>query len=156
MKRVVAVLVGVGIVVGGGVAVAWAHPAGPNREAARACLGEARDADPGADRAALRQAVRECLEAQGISVPAPTAQQRARREALRACLEGVKEANPDASREERRELARPCLEQAGIDPGRFRPRLAELRECRARVKAEHPTAEGAERRRLVRECVAAG
>ena len=155
MKRVLAVLVGTGIVVGGGVTVASAHPGGPNREAARACLAEARAADPDADKAALREAVRDCLDARGITVPRPSPEQQAKREALRTCLQGVKDANPDADRARLRELAAPCLEQAGIDPGRFRPRLAELRECRAKVKADHPDADRAELRRLVRECVQA-
>ena len=152
MKRVLAVLVGAGIAVGGGVA-AWAHPGGPNREAARACLAEARAADPDADKAALREAVRDCLEAQGISRPEPTPEEQARREALRTCLQGVKSANPDADRAQLRELAEPCFDEAGIEPRRLRPRLAELRECRAEVKAEQPDAEGAELRRLVKECM---
>ena len=152
MKRVLAVLVGAGIAVGGGVA-AWAHPAGPNREAARACLADAKAADPDADKAALREAVRDCLEAQGITRPEATPKQQARREALRTCLQGVKSANPDAERAELRELARPCLEQAGIEPGRGRPGLARLRECRAELEAEHPDADRAELRRLMRECV---
>ena len=152
MKRVLAMLVGAGIAVGGGVA-AWAHPGGPNREAARACLAEARAADPDADKAALRGAVRDCLEAQGISRPEPTPEEQARREALRTCLQGVKSANPDADRAQLRELAEPCFDEAGIEPRRLRPRLAELRECRAEVKAEQPDAEGAELRRLVKECM---
>lgn len=151
MKRVVAVLVGAGIVVGGGVA--WAHPGGPNREAARACRAEAKAADPEADRAALREAVRHCLEAQGIDVPEPSPEQQARREALRACLQGVKEANPEADRAQLRQLAQPCFDEAGIEPRPLRPRLAELRQCRAQVNADHPDAEGAELRRLVRECM---
>jgi ribosomal 50S subunit-associated protein YjgA (DUF615 family) len=107
MKRVLAVLVAAGIIVGGGVA--WAHPGGPNRDAARACLAEAKAADPDADRAALRQAVRQCLEAQGITRPEPTPEQRARREALRACVQSVKAANPDADRAELRRLVRECM-----------------------------------------------
>ena len=154
MKRVLAALVGAGIAVGGGVA-AWALPGGPNREAGRACLAEAKAADPDADKAALRQAVRDCLEAQGISRPEPTPEQQARREALRTCLQGVKSANPDAEGAELRELAKPCFDEAGIEPRRLRPRLAELRECRDRVTAEHPDAEGADLRRLVRECMQA-
>ena len=152
MKRVLAVLVGAGIAVGGGVA-AWAHPAGPNREAARACVADAKAADPDADKAALREAVRDCLEAQGITRPEPTPEQQARREALRTCLQAVKSANPAADRAQLRELARPCLEEAGIEPGQGRPRLAELRECRAEVKAEHPDADRTDLRRLMRECV---
>ena len=152
MKRMLAVLVGAEIAVGGGVA-AWAHPGGRDRQAARACLAEAEAADPDADKAALRQAVRQCLEAQGITRPEPSPEQQAKREALRTCLQDVKSANPDADRAGLRELARPCFEQAGIEPGRGRPRLAALRECRAEVRAEHPDAEGAELRRLVRECV---
>ena len=70
MKRVLVVLVGTGIAVGGGVA-AWAHPASPNREAARTCLADAKAADPDADKTVLREAVRDCLEAQGITPPGP-------------------------------------------------------------------------------------
>ena len=152
MKRVLAVLVGAAIAGGGGVA-AWAHPGGPNREAAKACRAGAKEADPDAGDAALREAVRSCLEAQGITPREPTPEQRATREALRACLEGVKEANPDAERSELRDLAGPCFEQAGIEPGRLRPRRAELRECREQVRAQHPDAERADLRRLVKECV---
>jgi hypothetical protein len=107
MKRVLAVLVGAGVAVGGGIA--WAHPGGPHREAARACLAEAKAANPEADRAALRQAVRSCLEAQGISVPKPTPEQQARRAVLRACLNGVKSANPDAEGIELRRLVKECM-----------------------------------------------
>ena len=155
MKRVLAVLVGAGIAVGGGVA-AWAAPGGENRAAAKACLREARTADPNADKAALRDAVRTCLEAQGIEPRELTPEQQAKREALKACLRGVKATNPDAERAELRELAKPCLDAAGIAPGALRPRLAEARACLGQVRAEHPDAERAEVRRLVRECVGAG
>jgi hypothetical protein len=155
VRRVLAALVGAGVVVGGGVA-AWASPGGPNREAAKACRAEAKQADPDAGRESLRDAVRSCLEAQGITPREPTPEQRATREALRACLQGVKEANPDADRAELRPLAKPCFEDAGIAPGRLRPRLAELRECREQVGAEHPDAAGADVRRLVKECMQEG
>lgn len=108
MKRVLAVLVGAGIAVGGGVA--WAHPGGPNREAAKACLAEARAANPEADWAALRQAVRQCLEAQGISRPEPTPEQQARREALRECRARVHAGHPDAEGAELRRLVRECVQ----------------------------------------------
>ena len=111
MRRVLAVLVGAGIAVGGGVA-AWAHPGGPNREAARACLGEARAADPDADKAALREAVKACFEAQGIAPGgrrALTPEQQAARDALRACRQEARAANPEAARAELRRLVVECL-----------------------------------------------
>lgn len=155
MRRLLALLVGAGVAVGGGVA-AWAGPAGPNREATKACRAEARAADPDADRQALKDAVRTCLEAQGLTRPRrdePSPEQQARRDALRTCLQGVRSANPDAERAELRELAKGCLEQAGIDPAHVRTKFAELKECRKAVRADHPDAARLELRRLVRECV---
>ena len=156
MKRVLAVLVGAGVAVGGGVA-AWAGPGGgPNRAAAKACAADAKAADPEIDRAALREAVMGCLEAQGITPkerPPLTAEQQARRDALRTCLQGVKAANPDADRAALREAARPCLEAAGLDPERIRNRLAATKECRDEVRAGNPDATRPELRRLVMECV---
>ena len=156
MKRVLAVLVGAGVAVGGGVA-AWAGPGGgPHREAAKACAAEAKAADPEIDRPALREAVLDCLEAQGITRkerPPLTPEQEARRAALRTCLQGVMAANPDADRAALREAAKPCLEAAGIDPGRVRNRLAAVKECREEVRGANPDVGRAELRRLVMECV---
>ena len=104
MKRLLAVVVGAGIAVGGGVA-AWAHPGGPNREAARACLAEAQAADPEADRPALRQAVRDCLEAQGIT----PRRLRPRLAERRECRDQVKNDHPDADGAELRRLVRECV-----------------------------------------------
>jgi hypothetical protein len=156
MRRMLAVLVGAGIAVGGGVA-AWAHPGGPNREAAKACLADARAADPNADKAALREAVKACLEAQGITPGSRdlTPEQQAKRDELRACLQGVRSANPDAERAELRDEAKACFDQAGVTPHHVRPKLAELRACRESVLAEHPDAAREELRRLVMECVRA-
>ena len=158
MKRVLAVLVGAGVAVGGGVA-AWAGPGGgPNREAAKACAADAKAADPDVAGADLREAVRSCLEAQGITLKErtpPTPEQQARRDAVRTCLRGVKEANPDADRAELRQAALPCLEEAGIAPGQIRERLAAVKACRDQVRADNPGAERPELRRLVMECVKA-
>lgn len=104
MKRLLAVVAGTGIAVGGGAA-AWAHPGGPNRQAARACMAEARAAEPEADRAALREAVRECLEAQGIT-PRPL---RPRLAEVRECREQVKAEHPEAAGAELRRLVRECV-----------------------------------------------
>ena len=158
MKRVLAVLVGAGVAVGGGVA-AWAGPGGgPHREAARACAADAKAADPEIDRAGLKAAVMSCLEAQGITPkdrPPLTPEQQARREALRTCLQGVKAAHPDAPRAELREAGKPCLEAAGIDPAKIRDRIAATKACREEVRAEHAGEPRAELRKLVMECVKA-
>lgn len=104
MKRLLAVVAGTGIAVGGGAA-AWAHPGGPNREAAKACLAEARAADPEADRDALREAVRACLEAQGIT----PRRLRPRLAEVRECREQVKAEHPEAAGAELRRLVRECV-----------------------------------------------
>ena len=161
MKRVLAVLVGAGIAVGGGVA-AWAGPGGgggANREAAKACLAQARKDHPDADKAALKEAVKACLAAQGITAGSRrqlTPEQTAKRDALAACLKDVKAKNPDAGKAQLRELAGPCLEQAGIQPGQIRTKLAAAKACLDKVRAANPTAARAELRRLVKECVQAG
>jgi len=65
MKRVLAVLVGAGIAVGGGAA-AWAGTTGPggaNRQAAKACLTEARQELPDADKSEVRKLVKDCVKA---------------------------------------------------------------------------------------------
>jgi hypothetical protein len=152
MRRVLAVLAGAGIAVGGGAA-AWAQTAAPDgtkREAARACLSQAREATPDADKAALREAVKACLAEAGIEGRTLTAEQQARRDAVKACINQAREANPDD-----KAAARSCLDEAGVTPGRLRARLAGARECLAEVRAANPDAGKAELRTLVKECVAA-
>jgi hypothetical protein len=149
MKRALAVVLGAGITVSGGAA-AWAGTAGaggPNREAARACLDQARTELPDADRSALREAVKACLAEAGVEIPA-------KREAVRDCIRAAKEAHPD-DKPAVRAAARQCLAYAGVAPGRLRARMAEARECLAEVRADHPDASGADLRRLVKDCVAA-
>src|SRR3954447_19092524 len=121
MKRVLAVLIGAGIAVGGGAA-AWAGttgPGGPNREAAKACLTQAREELPGADKATLRDAVKACLSAAGIEGRTLTPQQQAKRDAVKTCLQGVKDATPGADKATLRQTASPCLQDAGVRPGRI-------------------------------------
>ena len=155
MRRVLAVLVGAGMAVGGGAA-AWAGTAGtggPNREAAKACLSAARQEAPDADRATLREAVKACLQEAGIEVRTPTPEQQAKREALRSCVEAAKAAHPD-DKAAARAAAQPCLEAAGVTPGRMGAKLSGARECLAEVRGDHPDASRAELRPLVKECLA--
>lgn len=156
MRRVLAVLVGAGIAVGGGAA-AWAQTTGPDgtkREAARACLSQAREASPDAGKAELRQAVKACLAEAGIEGRTLTHEQQAKRDAVKACVDAARTQNPD-DKTAARAAARTCLEQAGVTPGRIRAKLAGARECLGEVRAANPDAGGAELRRLVKECVAA-
>ncbi|MGI8808212.1 MAG: hypothetical protein ACR2KK_10290 [Acidimicrobiales bacterium] len=156
MRRVLALLVGAGIAVGGG-ATAWAGTAGasgPKREAARACLDQAREADPEADRAELKAAVKACLKEAGIEARTPTPEQQAKREALRNCVQAAKAAHPE-DKAAARAAARACLDQAGITKGRLRAKLAGARECLAEVRGDHPNASKSEVRALVKDCVAA-
>jgi hypothetical protein len=159
MRRVLAVLIGAGIAMGGGVAAWAATGGGPNKEAAKACAATAKAADANISRADLKAAVKSCLEAQGITVKAPkalTPDQQARRDALRTCLQGLKAANPNADRATLRTAAEPCLQQAGIAPGQIKAKVAAVKECRATVKAAHPdTTDKATLRNLVKECVQA-
>src|SRR5215213_1429426 len=157
MKRLVAVLVGAGIAVGGG-ATAWAGTArasGPNREVAKACLSQAREELPDADKAALRDAVKACLTEAGIEGRTLTPEQQAKRAALRTCVEAAKAATPGGDKAALRAAAKPCLEQAGVAPGRIRAKVAGARECLAEVRAANSTADKATLRGLVKECVAA-
>ncbi len=65
MKRTItAVILGV-VVVGGAAGVAWAQTGdrAARRDAAKTCLAEARQAQPDADRPAIREAVKECMAA---------------------------------------------------------------------------------------------
>jgi len=158
MKRVLAVLVGVGVAMGGGVAP-WAATGGTNREAVKACAATAKATDANIARADLKVAVKSCLAAQGITGAdhkTLTPEQQARRDALRTCLQGVKASNPGADRAALRTAATPCLDQAGIAPGQIKAKVAAVKECRATVKAAHPgTTDKATLRNLVKECVQA-
>ncbi|HET7722006.1 MAG TPA: hypothetical protein VFK43_18690 [Acidimicrobiales bacterium] len=156
MRRVLAVLVGAGIALGGGAA-AWAQTTGPDgtkREAARACLSQAREATPDAGKAALREAVKTCLREAGIEGRTLTPEQQAKRDAVKACVDAARAANPD-DKAAARAAARACLEDAGVTPGRIRAKLAGARECLSEVRAAHPDASKSEVRALVKECVAA-
>lgn len=156
MKRVLAVLVGAGIAVGGGAA-AWAQTTGQDgtkREAARACLAQARAATPDASKAALRDAVKACMSEAGFQGRTLTPEQQARRDAVKACITQAKADHPD-DKTAARAAARSCLENAGVTPGRLRAKLAGARECLSEVRAAHPDATKAEVRPLVKECVAA-
>lgn len=155
MRRVLAAVVGAGIAVGGGAA-AWAGTAGadgPKREAARACLSVARQAAPDADKAALRDAVKACLDEAGIEGRTPTPEQQAKREAVRSCLQGAKADHPD-DKAAARAAAHACLEQAGVTPGRLGAKISGAKECLAEARAAQPDASRDELRSAVKECVA--
>ena len=157
MRRVLAVVVGAGIALGGGAA-AWATDGGgpAKRGAAKECLAQAKAASPEADKATLRASVTACLAAQGITPHQLTPEQQAKRDALKSCLQGVKSANPNAGKAELRTLAKPCLEQAGITPAQIRPKLAAAKACLTQAKADHPDATRADLRDAVKACVQAG
>jgi hypothetical protein len=155
MRRILAVLVGAGIALGGGAA-AWAQTTGPDgtkREAARACLSQAREANPDADKAALREAVKACLTEAGIEGRTLTPEQQAKRDAVKACVDAARAEHSD-DKVAARAAARACLEEAGVTPGRIRARLAGARECLSEVRAANPDASRSELRNLVKECVA--
>lgn len=155
MRRVLAVLVGAGIAVGGGAA-AWAQttaPDGTKREVARACLSQAREATPDAGKAALREAVRTCMTDAGVEGRTVTPEQQAKRDAVKACVDAARAGNPD-DKTAARAAARTCLTDAGVTPGRIRAKLAGARECLGEVRAANPTASRSELRDLVKECVA--
>jgi hypothetical protein len=156
MRRVLAVLVGAGIAVGGGAA-AWAQTTGPDgtkREAARACLSQAREATPDADKATLREAVKACLGEAGFEGRTLTPEQQAKRDAVKACIDAARAQNTD-DKTAARAAAKACFEQAGVTPGRIRAKVAGARECITEVRAAHPGASKSELRPLVKECVAA-
>ena len=156
MRRVLAVVVGAGIALGGGAA-AWAQTTGgTKRAAAKECLAQAKAASPGADKATLKASVTACLAAEGITPKQLTPEQQAKRDALKSCLQGVKSANPGATKAELRSLAKPCLQQAGITPDQIRPKLAAAKACLAQARADHPDATRAELRQDVKACVQAG
>jgi len=154
MKRMIAVLVGAVIVVGGAGA-AWAQVGGgpAKREALRTCARQARQDNPDADKAALREAVRNCMADQGHP-PRLSDDQKA---TAKACVDEAKAANPDADRRTVRAAARPCLEAAGIltplTPEQ-QDRRAKLLACFEEAKAAHPGDRPAIRQ-AVRECVQA-
>ncbi len=151
MKRVLAVLVGTGIAVGGGAA-AWAGTTGeggPKREAVRACLSQARQEAPDAEKDALKEAVKACLKDAGIEGRAPTPEQRAKREELRSCLQGAKALRPE-NKAAARAAAHACFEQAGVARGRMGEKLSSVKECLAEARAEQPDASKADRRALVK------
>ena len=154
MKRFIAVLIGAGIVVGGAGA-AWAQTGdrATRREALRTCVQQAKADNPNADKAALKETVKNCLADQGI-LPKLTDDQKA---AAKACLEQAKAANPDADKVTVRAAARPCLEQAGIVKPlteQQQARRAKLLQCFEQAKAAHP-GDRAAIRQAVKECVKA-
>lgn len=106
MKRVLAVLVGAGLAVGGGAA-AWAGTAGaggPKREAVRECIATAKERHPD-DKAAARAAARTCVADAGV-VPG---RKRARMAEARECLAEVREDHPNATKRELRKLVKECV-----------------------------------------------
>lgn len=155
-RRFLALVAGAGIVVGGGAA-AWAGTAGADpakREAARACMAQAREALPGAERPALREAAKACLTDAGFEGRTPTPEQQATRDAARACIDAARSANPD-DKAARRAEARACLDDAGIAPKRFRARMGGMHRCLGEVRAANPDASKPEVRDLVKSCMAA-
>lgn len=162
MRRILGVAIGAAlVVVAGAGTVAWAGPGRADpalREAAKACVAEAKAANPDADRATVRAAARPCLEAAGIDVRHLTPEQEARRAALRECVKAARDANPDAANpdEDRpalREAVGACLGEAGIEPGAARDRL---RQCVADAKAANPDADRPTLRPIVRACMTPG
>jgi ribosomal 50S subunit-associated protein YjgA (DUF615 family) len=110
MKRFLVVLALSAVAVGG-ASVAWAHPFGGDgarREALRACRQEVKEANPEADRATIRAAVRSCLEEAGI-LPPLTEEQKERRATFRQCLETARTEHPDADRATIRQAVRECV-----------------------------------------------
>lgn len=158
MKRLLAVLVGAGIAVGGSAA-AWAGTGGDgaNREAVKTCVSQAKSDHPGPDKAAVKAAAKSCLAAKGIAPKghaARTPEQQAKREALKTCLKDMKAANPGADRTALRAAATPCLEKAGITPGQVANKMAAVKECVTQAKAAAgPGADKAKLRSLVKGCV---
>jgi len=97
MKRILVFLAIAGLGVGV-AATAWAQTSGggdraANREARRACVQEARAANPNADRATIRNAARSCLEQAGIVKPL-TPDRQARRAKGLSGFEQAKAAHP--------------------------------------------------------------
>lgn len=157
MRRVLAVLVGAGIALGGGAA-AWAQTTGPDgtkREAARACLSQAREATPDANKAVRRGAVKACLAEAGVEGRTRNPEQQAKRDAVKACVEAARAENPD-DKTAARAATRACLTDAGVTPGRIRAKLAGARQCVSEVRAANPDASRSDLRTLVKECVAVG
>jgi hypothetical protein len=163
MKRIVAV-VAVAIVGLGGATVAWAQTSEDGTERAerrrvlRECLDEARQANPGADKPAVREAVRSCAEARGVKPRELTPEQRERREQAKACLQAARDANPEGDKAAIRQAARSCLEEKGLvrelTPEQ-QARRAKFRECVQKARADHPDDREAVRQ-AVKECMNAG
>lgn len=154
MKRIIAVLILGGITVAGAGA-AWAQTTGSDRPARRAalrtCRQDARQADPGATRALLREAVKSCLAEQGILPKLSDAQ----KAAAKQCLQEAKATNPDADKVTIAAAARPCLEQAGIVKAltpEQQARRTKLLNCFEQAKAAHP-GERAAIRQATRACM---
>jgi hypothetical protein len=149
------VLVLAGLAVGGGVAYAQTSGGGAaRRQALRTCVQQAKQNNPGADKATLKAAVLSCLQAQGIT-PKLTPDQKAQ---AKACLEQAKAANPGADKVTIRAAARPCLEQAGlVKPltADQQARRAKLLSCYEQAKAAHP-GDRAAIRQATKDCVKAG
>jgi TRAP-type C4-dicarboxylate transport system substrate-binding protein len=155
MKRILPLAAATVALLVGAATGALAHPRDPaTREAARACLDQARQAHPDADRRELREAAKPCLEAAGIDVREPTPEQRARREALRDCARDARQAHPD-DEEARRQQVRGCMSAAGFQPPEPTPeqraRRDAFRECARKVRSEHPDAGRHELRHLVHD-----
>ena len=154
MKRMIAVLIGVGVVVGGAGA-AWAQTGdrAARREALRTCVQQSRQDNPNAAKGTLKEPVKNCLADQGI-LPKLTDDQKA---TAKACVQAAKTANPDADKLTARSQARPCLEAAGI----VKPLIPEqtarrtkLLACFETAKAAHP-GDRAAIRQAVKECAKA-
>ena len=156
MRRALAVLVGAGVTLGGGAA-AWAGPGAegrPKREAARACLSQARREAPDAEKGALKEAVKACLKDAGIEGQAPTPEQRAKREELRSCLQNAKTLRRE-DKAAARVAAQAWFEQAGVTRGRMREKRSSVKECVAEARAKQADTSKAALRALVKECLTA-
>jgi len=110
VRRIVGLVSAIVVVgIGAGATTAWGHPGPARREAAKACVADARAAHPDADRAAIREAARPCLEALGLPGRARTPEQRAARQRLRACVRDVRQAHPDADARALGPLIKDCV-----------------------------------------------
>jgi hypothetical protein len=140
MKRLVAVVVLAGVVVGGGVAwAAGADERAARREARRACVDQVRAENPDATRAELIVPVRECMAAAGYDLPP--------RPQARLCIREAREAHgplrsgtqPD-DREAAIAAARACFEEHGLTPRltpEQRERRAQFRACVQEAREAH-------------------
>src|SRR5919202_26585 len=107
-----------------GATAAWAQTTsndrGAKRQALRDCVAQARAAHPDAPKADLKDDVKACLEAKGITLPQPlTDEQKAQ---AKACIQQARADHP-GDRPAIREQVKSCLQQHGIElPLRHRPR----------------------------------